>query len=65
VAIAPDAAVWFATDAGVSRFDGKAWTTFTTAGGLANNSVSAIAVGLDGALWFGTGGGVSRYVPPH
>ena len=48
-----------------SRFDGKTWTTYTTADGLAGDSVSAIAVGPDGSVWFGTGSSVSRYVPPH
>ena len=37
------------------------WTTFTTADGLADNSVNTIIESRDGALWFGTSGGVSRY----
>ena len=62
IAAAPDGALWFGTDGGVSRLglDGR-WQTFTTKDGLADNHVSAIAVALDEALWFGTyGGGVSR-----
>ena len=47
---------------GVSRYDGKSFTTYTTAQGLANNSVLSIAEDKSGNLWFGTdGGGVSRY----
>jgi len=45
----------------------ESWTTFTTADGLAYNSVYEILESSDGALWFGTTGvmtiegGVSRY----
>jgi sugar lactone lactonase YvrE len=31
IAVAPDGALWFGTDSGVSRFDGKGWTTYTAA----------------------------------
>jgi len=35
VAVTPDAAVWFGTwEGGVSRFDGKTWTTYMTSDGL-------------------------------
>ncbi|MBI5217749.1 MAG: SpoIIE family protein phosphatase, partial [Bacteroidia bacterium] len=47
---------------GVSRYDGKSFTNFTTAQGLANNYVYSITEDKTGILWFGTdGGGVSRY----
>jgi serine phosphatase RsbU (regulator of sigma subunit)/streptogramin lyase len=47
---------------GVSKYDGKSFTTFTTAQGLANNIVLSIAEDKNGNLWFGTqGGGVSKY----
>jgi two-component system sensor histidine kinase ChiS len=50
---------------GASRFDPAAgnWTAYTTADGLANKSVWAIAVAPGGAVWFGTRAGVSRYIP--
>ena len=71
ITIAPDGALWFGTSNwllaeghGLSRFDGKSWTSYTSANGLANNEVQSIAVAPDGALWFGTMGGVSRYSPP-
>ena len=62
--------LWFGTwDGGVSVLDhggtpfdkrDDTWATFTTAGGLADNHVNAIAVDGGGQLWFGTwGGGVS------
>ena len=31
--------IWFATQGGVSRFDGQSWDTFTTDEGLAHNWV--------------------------
>lgn len=37
------------------------WTTNTTADGLVDDIVLAIAVGPDEALWFGTCNGVSRF----
>ncbi|MES2284880.1 MAG: two-component regulator propeller domain-containing protein [Bacteroidota bacterium] len=64
--------IWFGTDGGggVSRYDPSAkfktgaeyFTNFTTAQGLANNTVSSITEDKTGNLWIGTnGGGVSRY----
>ena len=55
--------LWFGTvGGGVSRYDGKSFSTFTTAQGLANNFVTSITEDKTGNLWFGTyGGGVSRY----
>jgi sugar lactone lactonase YvrE len=54
--------LWFGTQGGgVSKYDGKSFTTFTTAQGLANNIVRSIAEDKNGNLWFGTDGGVSKY----
>ncbi len=41
---------------GVSKFDGTNWTTYTTADGLADNAVYAIAIDAQGNKWFGTTG---------
>ncbi|MDA0746069.1 MAG: ATP-binding protein [bacterium] len=46
---------------GVSRYDGEEWKTFTTADGLADNSVADILQDRNGNLWFGTSNGASRY----
>ena len=35
---------WFGTNAGVVRFDGKLWKTYTVADGLVNPIVFAVAV---------------------
>jgi ligand-binding sensor domain-containing protein len=55
--------LWFGTfGGGVCRYDGKSFSTYTTANGLANNTVWSIAEDKTGNMWFGTGGGgVSRY----
>jgi ligand-binding sensor domain-containing protein len=56
---ASDGSIWAGTwGAGVSRWDGKAWTNMT---GLAGNIVYSLAQARDGALWFGTNNGVSRW----
>ena len=47
---------------GISRYDGKTFTTFTMADGLAGDQVMAIEEDRQGHLWFGTwDNGVSRY----
>jgi len=43
--------VWFATDAGLSRFDGQKWQTFTTLDGLAADSVTKVVGDQAGNLW--------------
>ncbi|MEO5617131.1 MAG: two-component regulator propeller domain-containing protein [Candidatus Eisenbacteria bacterium] len=58
--------MWFGTQGGgLSRFDGTAWTTYTTvttAGGLGDNWIECILETRDGVLWFGTRyGGLSRF----
>ena len=43
--------MWFATDNGVSRFDGKKFTNFTTADGLSDNEILAVMGDSEGRLW--------------
>ena len=58
----PDGTIWAGTwGGGVARFDGKAWSNFTTKDGLSGNMVFAIARDQKGVLWFGTDNGVTRY----
>jgi len=69
IAVDSGGRLWFGTSSGgVSMLDHRgtpfykgddAWTTFTTADGLADNGVTAIALDSGGRLWFGTWGGVS------
>ena len=56
-----DGYIWFATNAGVQRYDGWTFETFTKEDGLASSLVGSIAQTRDGAMWFGTGAGITRY----
>ena len=57
-----DDSVWAGTwGGGVSRYDGKAWTNYTSTDGLAGNIVYSIAQDQGGFVWFGTNNGLSRY----
>ncbi|MBC7910033.1 MAG: hypothetical protein H7Y30_06005, partial [Pyrinomonadaceae bacterium] len=62
-AIAQDAdgAMWFGTDAGLAKYDGRRTQTITSEG-LPQGRVLALKVDADGALWIGTEGGATRYV---
>ncbi|MHC1629628.1 MAG: two-component regulator propeller domain-containing protein [Methanoculleaceae archaeon] len=53
--------LWFAAPNGVSRYDGRTVTTFTTEHGLAGDEVACVVEDRRGRLWFGTDSGVSRY----
>lgn len=56
-------AFWFGTYGGLSCLQNGIRTNYTTANGLSNNSVHALArdSGINGALWIGTwGGGLNR-----
>lgn len=57
-----DDSVWAGTwGGGVSHYDGKTWTNYTTMDGLAGNIVYSIAQDQSGIIWFGTNNGLSRY----
>jgi len=55
--------LWFATKGkGVSKYDGKTFTNYSTLEGLASNIIHSICEDKFGDLWFGTNGfGVSKY----
>ena len=55
--------VWVGTSAGLSRFDGHQWTTFTQADGLVDGEIYALAVDGQGQVWAGSryGKGLSRF----
>ncbi len=53
--------LWVSTeDGGVSRLEGKRFTSLTQEDGLADRSIAAIADDREGDLWLGTKGGLSR-----
>ena len=59
--VVQDSILWFATDRGVSRYDGISWTTYTSEDGIPGNDVRAGALGPDGTLCFGTTAGLCRF----
>lgn len=44
--------MWFATDRGLSRYDGQNFTNFTTEDGLPDNTIHEIYEDYKGRLWF-------------
>lgn len=60
LSIAPNGDVWAGTwGAGLSRFDGENWQTFTVADGLPSNHVFALHTDEAGRLWVGTNRGLA------
>lgn len=57
-----DGVFWFGTNNGLSRFDGKAWQTFSkgTGNGLIDDNVYSVIALPSGEVWAGTRGGVTR-----
>ena len=61
MAVAPDGAVWFASDAGVTRWIDGATRTFTLGDGLPSNDATAVAAGPDGRIWAATNAGLAVF----
>jgi ligand-binding sensor domain-containing protein len=57
IAQEPDGTLWFGTNAGLSRYDGKTWTTYRH--GLVGQHIYAIAIDDQGTVWIGSRGAVS------
>jgi ligand-binding sensor domain-containing protein/two-component sensor histidine kinase len=53
--------LWFCTDAGLSRFDGRQFFTLTTDDGLPHPDVNDIVEARDGVFWLATDGGISKF----
>lgn len=57
-----DGNVWAGTwGGGLSRFDGKKWTSYTTTEGLPGNHVFMLHVDRQGRLWIGTNNGLTTW----
>ncbi|GAB5526929.1 MAG: hypothetical protein Roseis2KO_48010 [Roseivirga sp.] len=56
-----DGYIWFGTETGVSRYDGKGFENFTTSEGLADNEVFKIVQDRLGRIWFSAFNGQLSY----
>ena len=55
---------WVGTwGAGLGRFDGRSWKSYTTEDGLSGNHVNSMSIDARGTLWIGTDGGVTELDP--
>jgi len=52
--------IWFGTDLGVSKYNGKTWTNLKS-NGLPNNLIFDIEFDPDGSKWFATNNGISKF----
>lgn len=57
-----DGNMWFGVDAGVVRYDGVSWTTYTPEDGPHGAPVTTLSAARDGSVYAGTPIGISRYV---
>ncbi len=55
--------LWFATNDGLSRFDGQNFVNYSAADGLTHSRISDIVESRDGTYWIGTIAGLSSFVP--
>src|SRR5206468_2304850 len=61
IAQTADGVMWFATDGGLAKYDGRR-TQAITADGLPQGRVLALKLDDDGALWIGTESGAARFL---
>jgi signal transduction histidine kinase len=60
IAQTPDGVMWFATDGGLAKYDGRR-TQAVIADGLPPGRVLTLKTDEDGALWIGTDNGAARF----
>jgi signal transduction histidine kinase/ligand-binding sensor domain-containing protein len=57
---APDGMIWFATDSGLNRWDGHAFTSYYLEDGLSYPSLRCLATDVNGDILVGTDAGLNR-----
>jgi len=55
--------LWFASDEGLTRFDGYEFHTFTTDDGLPSAAITKLLEARDGSFWLGTNKGLCHFRP--
>ena len=60
IAQTPDGTMWFGTDGGLAKYDGRR-TQAITSEGMPHGRVLALRLDDDGALWIGTDNGAARF----
>lgn len=60
-----DGNIWFGTEYGAVKYDGKTFRSYTEKNGLSNTKVGRKSILVDKSdnIWVGTQGGVFRYIP--
>ena len=53
--------LWFGTDQGAISYDGQQFQTYTTANGLAHNTINTLFQDRKNQVWFGTQKGLTRF----
>lgn len=62
LAVGPDSVLWIGTENGLLRYKHNRYRLYTTADGLADNTIPSLHVDRTGALWIGAQrGGITRY----
>jgi ligand-binding sensor domain-containing protein/two-component sensor histidine kinase len=55
--------IWIGTAKGLTRFDGKRFTGYTTANGLSTNIIHCLIEDRDGCIWIGSPAGAMCLIP--
>lgn len=53
--------LWIGTLGGLSRYDGKNFTSYTVRNGMLNNTVLSLAIDTKDNIWIGSPKGISKY----
>lgn len=52
---------WFATNYGLSKYDGKHWTNYNASSGMFTNQITSVAIDINDNVWVGSYYGVSKF----
>lgn len=58
-----DGSLWIGSETGVTRYDGRTWTTFGVEDGLQSPVIFAVVRSMEGGYWFGGSTGLTYFLP--